>query len=77
MTNYKPRIFSNFLLVIQCPSEKWLMTSNGKNLSDILIRDKVIMTRINQDTINISSLSLSLSLSTDDGGLAGSHSNLN
>ena len=75
MTNYKPGIFLNFLVAFSLLSEKWLMTWNCKNLSDILIRDKVIMTRINQDTINISSLSLSLS--TDDGGLAGSHSNLN
>ena len=75
MTNYKPGIFLNFLAAFSLLSEKWLMTWNCKNLSDILIRDKVIMTRINQDTINISSLSLSLS--TDDGGLAGSHSNLN
>ena len=71
MTNYKPGIFYNFLFAFSLPFEKWLMTSNCKNLRDILIRDKVIMTRINQDTINISSLS------TDDGGLDGSHSNLN
>ena len=72
MTNYKPGIFFNFLFAFSLLTEKWLMTSNRKNLSDILIRDNVIMTRINQDTINISSLSLSLS--TDDGGLDGSHS---
>ena len=77
MTNYKARIFFKFLVAFSLLSEKWLMTSNGKNLSDILIRDNAIMTRINQDTINISSLSLSLSLPADDGGLAGSHSNLN